>query len=195
MSRSKGSPVEGDSDGFGRLEDRSCRGPSRLDQLRREGTWHDSSDEATGWGIGWRLNLWARLGDGEHAHRILNLLLQPQRTYPNLLDAHPPFQIDGNFGGTSGIAEMLMQSWGGEIHLLPALPAAWPDGSISGLRARGAVELALRWRKGRLLEVNMHSDTGGQYLLRYGPKQLKVHLSKRKGARVGLDSNGGLVVT
>jgi alpha-L-fucosidase 2 len=151
-------------------------------------------DEATGWGIGWRLNLWARLGDGEHAHRILNLLLQPQRTYANLFDAHPPFQIDGNFGGTSGIVEMLMQSWGGEIHLLPALPAAWPDGSISGLRARGAVELTLRWRNGRLVEASMHSDRGGQYLLRYGARQLRVHLSKGKTARVGVDSEGGLAV-
>jgi len=151
-------------------------------------------DEATGWGIGWRLNLWARLGDGEHAYRILNLLLQPQRTYPNLFDAHPPFQIDGNFGGTAGIAEMLMQSWGGEIRLLPALPAAWPDGSISGLRARGAAELALRWRNGRLLEVSMHSKTGGQYLLRYGPKQLKVHLGKGKSARVEVHPDGGLAI-
>jgi alpha-L-fucosidase 2 len=151
-------------------------------------------DEATGWGIGWRLNLWARLGDGEHAHRILNLLLQPQRTYPNLFDAHPPFQIDGNFGGTSGIVEMLMQSWGGEIHLLPALPAAWPDGSISGLRARGAAELALRWRNGRLVEASMRGDTGGQYLLRYGAKQLKVHLGKGKSARVAVDSEGRLAI-
>ncbi len=79
-------------------------------------------------GTAWRLCLWARMGEGDHAHTVLQALLGPQRTYPNMLDAHPPFQIDGNFGGAAGILEMIVQSWGGEIRLLPALPKAWPEG-------------------------------------------------------------------
>jgi alpha-L-fucosidase 2 len=143
-------------------------------------------DEATGWGIGWRLNLWARFQDGEHAHEVLQMLLRPERTYPNLFDAHPPFQIDGNFGGTSGIAEMLMQSWGGAIHLLPALPSAWPAGSISGLRARGACSVSLTWQAGKLDEAILSSDLGGKYLVRYGTQQIEVKLGREQRARLRL---------
>jgi alpha-L-fucosidase 2 len=112
-------------------------------------------DDATGWGLGWRLNLWARLRDGDHAHRILASLLGPERTYPNLFDAHPPFQIDGNFGGTAGIIEMLVQTRGDRLRLLPALPAAWPTGHLTGVLQRGGCAVDLRWRDGRVIEATL----------------------------------------
>jgi alpha-L-fucosidase 2 len=110
-------------------------------------------DDATGWGLGWRINLWARLRDGDHAHAVLQRLLSPDRTYPNMFDAHPPFQIDGNFGGAAGILEMLVQSRQGEIHLLPALPSAWPSGAVRGVKARGNVTVDIAWSAGRLTEA------------------------------------------
>jgi alpha-L-fucosidase 2 len=103
-------------------------------------------DLATGWGPAWRLCLWARMGDAERAHQILKSLLGPKRTYPNMFDAHPPFQIDGNFGGAAGILEMIIQSWGGELRLLPALPKAWAIGTVRGVRARGALLIDMEWR-------------------------------------------------
>ncbi len=143
-------------------------------------------DEATGWGIGWRLNLWARLGDGEHAHKILGMLLSPDRTYPNLFDAHPPFQIDGNFGGTAGITEMLLQSWGGSIFLLPALPRQWPMGQVRGLRVRGAAGMDLKWRNGRLVQARLSSDKGGDYSLVYGEQVVETTLQAGDSAEFGL---------
>lgn len=116
-------------------------------------------DEATGWGIGWRINLWARLREGDRAHAVLQLLLSPARSYPNLFDAHPPFQIDGNFGGAAGILEMLVQSKDDTIWLLPALPASWPQGELSGVRVRGGVELDFAWRDGKVTWLRLRSQT------------------------------------
>ena len=149
-------------------------------------------DEATGWGLGWRLNLWAHLRDGEHAYEILRLLLAPARTYPNLFDAHPPFQIDGNFGGTAGIAEMLVQSYNGRVLLLPALPKAWPTGSVKGLRLRGAAGIDLSWKDGRLDAATFTADQAGRHLIRYGPAKLALDLEP--GRPVTLRSRGDQLV-
>jgi alpha-L-fucosidase 2 len=138
-------------------------------------------DESTGWGIAWRLNLWARLADGDRTHALLKLLLSPQRTYPNLFDAHPPFQIDGNFGATAAIAEMLVQSHRKRIKLLPALPRAWPQGSVSGLRARGGFEIDLRWSAGQLETVDVTNLAGERGTLVYRGKP--VVLDFRKGVK------------
>ena len=136
-------------------------------------------DLATGWGTAWRLCLWARMGDGERAHHIVKALLGPERTYPNMFDAHPPFQIDGNFGGAAGILEMIVQSWGGELRLLPALPKAWAAGSVRGIRARGGLILDMDWRAHRVASLQLSGPPRAQVKLRTPEGLREVSLNAR----------------
>ena len=122
-------------------------------------------DGGTGWAQAWKVNLWARLGDGNRAHKLLREQLL-QSTLPNLWDNHPPFQIDGNFGATAGIAEMLLQSHQGEILLLPALPDHWPDGRVSGLKARGNLRVDIEWAAGQARCIALSAGNAGEFRLR-----------------------------
>ena len=134
-------------------------------------------DKSTGWSMGWKMNFWARLHDGDHAYKLFVDLLRPcvdrktnmtngGGTYPNLFCAHPPFQIDGNFGGCAGIAEMLVQSQTGEIELLPALPSAWKSGSFKGLKVRGGGEVSAKWKEGRLAEAGLKALVPGSFRIK-----------------------------
>ncbi|MEZ0242613.1 MAG: glycoside hydrolase N-terminal domain-containing protein [Sphingomonas sp.] len=135
-------------------------------------------DDATGWGIGWRINLWARLGDGQRAWTVLRKLLGPDRTYPNLFDAHPPFQIDGNLGGAAGVVEMLVRDRPQGVVLLPALPRAWPKGSLKGVRLRGGMVADLSWAEGKLVSAELRASGPVTRRIAYGEHDQEVVFAK-----------------
>ncbi|WP_309004727.1 glycoside hydrolase family 95 protein [Pelagicoccus sp. SDUM812005] len=154
-------------------------------------------DGSTGWSLAFKISMWARLGDGDRAYKLMKQLFKPAKprskdspweggTYPNLFDAHPPFQIDGNFGGTAAIAEMLMQSEVGRITVLPALPSAWSEGEVRGLRARGGFEVDLSWSAGEVKTVRVKSIHGTRTELVYRGKTVKIVLDKGESMEVEL---------
>jgi alpha-L-fucosidase 2 len=156
-------------------------------------------DAGTGWSLAWKINFWARFKDGDHAYKMVQMLISPAAkgggSYPNLFDAHPPFQIDGNFGGAAGLAEMLVQSHTKYIDLLPALPSALPYGTVKGIRARGGFELAMHWDKGQLKWVEVVSKAGTPCLLRYAGKEISFPTQKGQryrysGALTKVAANG-----
>ena len=156
--------------------------PSRTPELARacRVTLNRRGDEATGWSRAWKLNFWARLGDGNRALKLLKSLLEPtpagagavSGTYPNLFCSHPPFQIDGNFGGAAGIGEMLIQSHEGFINLLPALPDEWKDGQLYGFRTRGGATVDLRWEDGQPVDVKVSEGWNGSMKVMFAGKEI-----------------------
>ena len=147
-------------------------------------------DESTGWSMGWKVCLWARLRDGNHAYKLIQDQIKPAGgrgfggrggTYNNLFDAHPPFQIDGNFGCTAGIAEMLVQSHTGEIVILPALPDVWKDGTVKGLCCRGGFVLdELTWKDGKPARVTVRSTVGGKLNISWNGKDQSIDTKSGK---------------
>ncbi len=171
--------------------------PELADACRK--TLEMKGDETTGWSKAWRINLWARLGDGNHAYKMIRELLkyvEPDSmrtsngggggTYPNLFDAHPPFQIDGNFGGTAAFAEMLVQSSENELTLMPALPDAWKEGSVKGLSARGGFEISMDWNDGKITKASILSRAGNPCKVIYTGKTYDLKIGKGKSADLKL---------
>jgi len=158
--------------------------PALFDAARR--SLETRGDMATGWSLAWKINLWARLEDGNRACKLLTDLLTPEHTAPNLFDLHPPFQIDGNFGAVSGVAEMLLQSHVGEIHLLPALPSVWTTGSVTGLRARGGYIVDLAWKDSSLSHATVQASISGLCTIRLGERV--VTFPVQKGKHYSLDA-------
>ena len=166
--------------------------PELMEAARR--TLDVRGDAGTGWSRAWKICFWARLGDGDRAHKLLGSLLEPAvvewghrgGTFPNLFCSHPPFQIDGNFGGSAGIMEMLLQSHDGDITLLPALPSAWPEGEFRGLRARGNVEVSCRWEQGRVVEAWLLSGSDCSVKVRTADGR-EVEVECRKGIKTEVE--------
>lgn len=157
-------------------------------------------DPSTGWSMGWKVCLWARLLDGNHAYKLITdqlILVRNEKkkggTYPNLFDAHPPFQIDGNFGGTAGITEMLLQSHMGFIQLLPALPDAWKDGSIYGICAKGNFEIDITWKDGLLKEATILSKAGQNCIVKYAGQTISFKTVKGRSYQLKYDKENGLI--
>jgi len=156
-------------------------------------------EKSTGWSRAWKINFWARLWDGDYAYKMLRNLLTVVRetkviygasgagVYPNLLDSHPPFQIDGNLGAVAGYCEMLLQSHTGDIRLLPALPKAWPDGMVTGIRARGGFDVDITWKNGRLTKAVIHSKAGQPCKVVYGDKSWELKTTAGSSHPIGID--------